>query len=197
MSRCKIYSRTPSFCDIVRLDHSITEPRSVTQPTRIFTQHIQPIKTASEIRTATSRTPSRSHPLFRKHTDLNTSSRIYQPAAITICTQSPGLSSSRTNSGNTRVRDDNSVRGASHQGAKIQAASSDMKRTHVDDKTAGAGFKKLMATGMASDKDAVRCKKKDRSRPCVWSGPWKKEKRWKGTLVPCTRSQRTGQKFEW
>ena len=62
---------------------------------------------------------------------------------------------------------------------KIQAASSDMKRTHVDNKTAGAGFKKLMATGMASDKDAVRCKKKDRSRLHVWSGPWKKEKRWK------------------
>ena len=79
---------------------------------------------------------------------------------------------------------------------KIQAASSDMKRTHVDNKTAGAGFKKLMATGMASDKDAVQCKKKDRSRLHVWSGPWKKEKRWKVHWYH-VRVVRTGQKSKW
>lgn len=188
---------TSKYCNIVRLDNSTAEPRSVTQSSCIFTLHIQPINRSSEIETATSRTPSRSHPLFRKHTDLNPSSRIYQPAAITICTQSPGLSSSRTNNGITRVRDDKPIRGASHQGAKIQAASSDMKRTHVDNKTAGAGFKKLMATGMASDKDAVQCKKKGPFQTLCLVWTLEKREEVEGTLVPCTRSQRTGQKSKW
>lgn len=67
---------------------------------------------------------------------------------------------------------------------KIQAASSDMKRTHVDNKTAGAGFKKLMATGMHPIK--MQCSVRKRTVPDLVLGldPGKKRRggRYIGTM---------------
>lgn len=69
---------------------------------------------------------------------------------------------------------------------KIQAASSDMKRTHVDNKTAGAGFKKLKATGMHPIKMQCSVRKGPFQTLClVWT--LEKREEVEGTLVPCTR----------